>query len=500
MSDSVCRHARQIAPRFKTTQKLVEFLNQAHGLSLTHNALEIRYKRWRVKNDAPRLKDLLGTGPVTDFVDDDTESGIPLTSVECQSGDYTPDGRTGMEAALTRDSDEPDLKELQSCIPWASSIERQAVEAFAMHGTVAGAAEALNMSVRLLRGLMSDMQRKAAIRGWSPQHDMKKTTPDGFHVKGVSTLYDEDGNVKGQWVKTKKDESHRLLELLDAVQALAEPFTGLVGPTLKPVPGTLDEDLLTCYPIGDPHFGMFSWAQETGEDFDLKIAERDLLAAVDHLVDISPASKEAIVCSLGDAFHADGKANTTTGGTPVDVDTRWSKVFGVVVKAMRYCITRALQKHEKVRVICVTGNHDEHLSLVLAHCLAAFFENEPRVEVDVSPAKFFWHVFGKCLLGFHHGDKVKKDNLASVMACDQAENWGKTLYRKWYVGHFHHEQVKEYPGCVVETYRTLAAKDAWHSAQGYRALQDMKCEVWHKEWGLITRHAVGIRQVRAGRK
>ncbi len=453
---------------------------------------------------------VLGTAPALPFPEEDTEPGAPLPSAEsarwvdlAKEGGDVHAGATHIHfdppqaAPAWKPAETHDLAAVTSCLPWASQLEREIVAAFAQHGSLPAAAEAMNLPLRLVHGALGDLQRKAAARGWAPRSDMTKTTPDGFHVKGVSTLYGPDGEIQGQWVKTKKDEDHRLVQMLEAVQTAAEPYTGLENPVAAPE--ALDEDLLAVYPFGDPHFGMFSWAQESGEDFDLKIAERDLLSAVDHLVNTAPPAQEAIICSLGDAFHADGKANTTTGGTPVDVDTRWSKVFGVVVKAMRYCITRALEKHQKVRVICVTGNHDEHLSHVLAHCLAAMFEREPRVEVDVSSSKFFWHKFGKCLIGFHHGDRVKKDNLPAVMACDRAEDWGTTLYRKWYIGHFHHEQVKEYPGCVVESFRTLAAKDAWHSAQGYRALQDMKCDIWHREWGLIARHAIGIRQVRARR-
>lgn len=390
---------------------------------------------------------------------------------------------------------EPDAAPLATMRPWATDLEREALDALVAAGTVAGAAESLGMPPRRLRGLLSELERRSAARGWAPASDMVTPQPDGFSVKGVSSYYGADGELRGQWVKTRRDDEQRLAALMDAMQMLAEPFKGVADPV--PTPTALEDDLLTVYPMGDPHIGLFSWHKETGEDFDLKIAERDLVAAVDHLVGLAPASREAIVVSLGDALHSDGKRNMTTSGTPVDVDTRWSKMFSVAVRAMRRCVERALEKHERVKVICVTGNHDEHLSLVLALCLAQFYEREPRVDVDTSPAKFFWHRFGKCLLGFHHGDACKREALPSVMACDRREDWGQTEYRAWYVGHVHHEIVKEYPGCTVESFRTLAPKDAWHAASGYRSMQDMKCDVWHREYGRIMRHAVGIKQVRS---
>lgn len=336
--------------------------------------------------------------------------------------------------------------------------------------------------------------RQEARKGWSPDHDMKKTVPDGFHVRGISTLYNADGEISAQWVKSAIDKDHALQALMDAVQTLADPFKGLANPVT--LPADLDDDLLAVYPLGDPHFGMYAWADEAGEHFDLEIAERDLVTAIDDLVRHAPAAKQALIVSLGDIGHSDGNNATTTAGTRVDVDTRWSKVFAVMVRAMRRCITRALEKHERVRVICATGNHDEMTSAVLAICLAQYYERESRVEVDTSPAKFYWYRFGKCLLGVHHGDKTKAADLPGVMACDRTKDWGETEHRKWYCGHVHHESVKEYPGVKVETYRTLAPKDAWHAGQGYRSGRDLRLEVWHREDGEIDRRIIGIRKIR----
>jgi hypothetical protein len=59
--------------------------------------------------------------------------------------------------------------------------------------------------------------------------------------------------------------------------------------------------------------------------------------------------------------------------------------------------------------------------------------------------------------------------------------------------------VKEFPGVVVESFRTLAPKDAWHHGSGYRAGRDMRLDIYHREHGLINRHIVGVRQVRSKR-
>ena len=91
-----------------------------------------------------------------------------------------------------------------------------------------------------------------------------------------------------------------------------------------------------------------------------------------------------------------------------------------------------------------------------------------------------------------HGDTIKEQNLIGVMAADRAEQWGLTKHRYWYVGHVHHVNKKEYPGGVVEYFRTLAAGDAWHHGQGYRSGRDMCLIVLHKDHGEVERHRCDI--------
>lgn len=379
-------------------------------------------------------------------------------------------------------------------LAFASGDERTAADALLAHGSVAAAAAALGWEAQRLRSTLTELKRAAARRGHAPEHSMTATVPDGYHVKGVSTLYGADGNVRQQWVKSKRDEEHRLELLFDAVKHLADGWDHVAAPT--PAPATLDDDLLCVYPMGDPHLGMFSWAAETGQDFDLKIAESNLVRAVDHLVALAPPAKHALLINLGDFFHADSPENRTArSGHALDVDTRWPKVLQAGVRTMHRLIDRALEKHEHVTVINEIGNHDDNSAIMLALCLAAWYRDEPRVTIDTSPAKFHWYRFGDNLIGVTHGDTVKASALPGIMACDQAKAWGETTHRHWYCGHVHHDSVKEFPGVKVETMRTLAPRDAWHNAAGYRSERDMKLDVWHRTDGLTNRHVVGIRQL-----
>lgn len=312
-------------------------------------------------------------------------------------------------------------------------------------------------------------------------------------VVSRSTLRDRNGGVVAEWTKTAKSKEDDYAALVEACKHIADEWPSKAKPVKKPIMSS--DELLTLIPLGDPHLGLFCWDQETGQNFDLAIAESNLFTAVDHLVGLAPKAKQALLISLGDFFHADNSSNQTTKGTRVDVDTRWAKVLRVGIRTIRRCIDRLLETHEKVRFISVAGNHDAHTALMLALAIDQYYENEPRVEIDTSPSKFHWMRFGKNLIGTTHGDTAKMKDLPAVMACDRAEDWGQTLHRYFYTGHIHHDRVIEYPGVIVESFRTLAPKDAWHSAAGYRSGQDLKLDIIHKDYGRVNRHIVGINQI-----
>jgi len=395
----------------------------------------------------------------------------------------------------------PAVEHLPGMLDFGTPVQRMCAEALIACGSVADAAEAVQLTARQLRSHLSELERAAARRGWSPATDMGKPVAPGFHVKGVSSYYSrqEDGSMllKGQWVKTKSDEVSKLEALAEAVQAIAEPFKGVADP-VQLQRATLS-DLLAVYPMGDPHIGMMAWARETGAPFDLEIAERHLVAAADHLVHLAPPCDEALIVNLGDFFHADNSSNETARSHhKLDVDSRWPKILGVGIRIMRRIIDRALEKHSKVRVICEIGNHDDHSSQMLAHCMSLYYERDPRVSVDTSPAKFHWYRFGEVLIGTTHGNGLKLGALPGIMAVDQRQAWGETRYHHWLVGHVHHESVKEHPGCTVETFRTLAAPDAYAASAGYRSDRDMRLDIYHRRYGRVMRHIVGIDQITQG--
>jgi hypothetical protein len=379
-------------------------------------------------------------------------------------------------------------------VPQKPLTETEMLEALRLvseYGSITEAARIVGMPRETLQNRVNKA-RDAQARG-TLDSDLATRVPEGHRVKGVSTLYNEEGAIKAQWVKTDVDRA----QAEDAFQtAILDLCDGLQGKSpVIPPPAYADDDLLTVIPMGDPHFGLLSWKPETGEDFNTAKAEEMTFGAVDLLASMSPPSGTALFLNLGDYFHADDSTNRTPrGGNVLDVDGRFDKVASIGFRAMIRCIERLLEKHGHVIVRNNPGNHDPHQAKMLNIAVGAYFHNETRVTVDPSPSTFYFYRFGRTLIGSTHGDGAKLPDLPLIMANDVPQEWAAAQFRVWHVGHFHHNQrlgQKDLVGCEVETHRTLAAGDAWHRHQGYRALRDMKAITYHREHGEISRVRVG---------
>jgi hypothetical protein len=323
------------------------------------------------------------------------------------------------------------------------------------------------------------------------------TLPDGHVIKGISSLTDADGRVLMQWIKTRLNDATPEL-----VAALTKKFEEYKGKSeFIPAPPVIDTDLMSVYPIADQHNGMLSWGDETGEDYDLEIGKKRLLTCMKRLVGQSPRSAEAIILNLGDWQHTDDQKNMTPGhGNILDVDTRYFKLLSAGVDLMMEVIELALQKHGKVWVRNIPGNHDPHASIALTIALNAFYCNNPRVTVDLSPSDFFYRRFGATLIGATHGHKLKPEKMAMDMAVTRRKDWGETKYHWFLFGHIHHETVRECGDVRVESFQTLAGKDAYAASHGYTAGQSISSITLHREDGEIGRHRVNVFPVRQGNR
>lgn len=316
--------------------------------------------------------------------------------------------------------------------------------------------------------------------------------PDGYKIKGTSTLVDGDGNTKIQWIKTEADKERQS-------EIIRESFTKALK-DCKPLPKVksptkTSKDTLTVYPMGDPHIGMYAWADEAGEDFDCDVAETKLREALSYLVEKTPPSDTCIILNLGDFFHADNQLNRTQrAGNALDVDGRWARVQMIGTQLMIDCINLALQKHKNVIVRNNPGNHDPHTAQALAISLSCAFRNNKRVVIKDIPNPFFFHEFGNNMIVSCHGDMVKPNKMQGMVSNYYPEAWGRTEHRYAFLGHFHHENRVEDNGLITEIFNTLASSDAWHHASGYRSKRNMKAIVLDHQDGEIERYTFSLKR------
>lgn len=312
--------------------------------------------------------------------------------------------------------------------------------------------------------------------------------PDPKTITKVSTLYDRHGDVSAQWVQEKPQDAKRLEAWHEAAKELAQEL-----PRAAPVAFRRDgarEELLAVFPVGDHHLGMLAWPDETGSAaWDLQLAEQALEEAISDLVTSVPSCGKAAVVFLGDFLHVDGYVPVTPGhGHQLDADGRFPKIVRAAIRVMRRAIERAAEHHKLVVVIVAQGNHDPVSSVFLREALASFYEEDARIEVDTAPRPFHFIRHGRCLLGVHHGDRVKLEELPLLMAADRPQDWGETVHRTWLTGHVHSRRVLEKGGCLVESFRVLPPTDAYAAGHGYRSQREMHAIVYHAEHGERIRH------------
>ena len=376
-------------------------------------------------------------------------------------------------------------------LDYATDHQARIRAAYLEHESVAGAARALNMDRRRADKALRRLMKKASHAGFAPAWDQTRGAPPGQRTRGTSTLYDADGTVRAQWVKTALDQEAWQEHLTEFIAGLTEEMS-----PAEVSPGgaekETDDDLLNVVVVGDLHLGMLSWGSETGEDFDLDLAIRQVTMAYEEVVRVLPPAGRLVILTIGDLLHADNLVPVTPAHKHVlDVDSRYPKVLNAAGTLLSHFVQRALVEYEHVELRVVPGNHDPASSVALQLICEAYWRNEPRVLVDTRPVPLWWTEHGKCLIGAVHGDKMKPDQLGMVLASDAREAWGRTVHRQLFTGHVHTFHSREVAGGVmVDTVRATCPRDAYAAHGGWRSRRDLKAWTFHVERGEIARHTV----------
>jgi len=304
----------------------------------------------------------------------------------------------------------------------------------------------------------------------------------GHQIKGVSALVDPEGRVITQWVKTNQQASDAMAAIRVVVDELKKDLPRI---SIMPAPASVEADLLNQFVVTDSHFGMLAWREETGADYDLRIAEQQLLDWFSAAIAGAPQAHTAVLAQLGDLMHHDAHESVTPAHKHVlDADSRLQKVIRVVIRTIRRIIDMLLQKHQHVHVVMASGNHDPASSAWLREMLAVMYEDEPRITVDNSPSLYYAFEWGKTALFYHHGHKRGMANVDATLVGMFRELFGRSDYAFAHIGHFHSDEGKKSSLMYVERHETLAAPDAYAAGGGYlsgRSAKRITYSKWHGE-------------------
>jgi hypothetical protein len=418
--------------------------------------------------------------------------------------------------------------------PLSESQLRQALDAYAEHGTHTRAAAALRIPRQTFQARLDRAQRWAKGAGYvsAEQAPAAPIQTEAITVSGdnaelmkvttarVKSLADlirvceintdewevvswKCGTYEGQskdnvtsavtvtQMFTVRASLTRKWQVIDAraeIAAMLEDAARRMPPRPFVARATKGAHMLELM-IPDLHLGKLAWAPETGyQHYDSKIAVDVFRTAVEVLVARTAAfAFERVVFPVGnDMFHSDTKQGTTTKGTPLDNDGRFQKMFITGRQMIAETIDR-LRQVAHVEVVMVPGNHDAVANFCLGDALACWFRNTKGVTIRNAPMPRKYVQFGRNMLLFAHGDKGKRTDWPLLMATEEPKMFGACLHRETHTGHLHKTQVDERMGVRVRTFSALCSADSWHSENLFVGnARQADALVWHRDEGIVS--------------
>lgn len=366
--------------------------------------------------------------------------------------------------------------------------QEEAIEAVQRLGSISAAAREIGSSRQNVQRMLSRAGHDAETRA---KYLLDPAIVDSMKAVGTNMV------PSLAWVKVSaKDEQPGYSVMLrpepEDPEAIAErmraALEGMVPAEPVVAAETVMADLCAVYPLMDAHVGMMAWGRETGaQDYDLGHAARDMRHAFAKVLALTPAAEQAILLIGGDYFHSDDtRSETPANRHKLDVDGRFWKVLDVGIGIIAETVHQLLQKHSRVLVRVLRGNHDPHSSMTLNFALAERYRNEARITVEKNPRDLFMMQWGKCAIFAHHGDKGKPQQMALYLS-DICSFWSQTRHRHYLTGHVHHDQAKDLGPLRFESLRAFCPPDAYAAGMGYGARRALQSITFHKQDGIVLR-------------
>ena len=304
---------------------------------------------------------------------------------------------------------------------------------------------------------------KAEIKGVSSTEP--KSAEEIIRILKINTA---EWKLSSYWNKEHKD--HWLISAMvtkievqpqDILSKVISEFT----PTYQPVTNIqMNTDFLTpsvgVLSVQDLHFGK-EGNDEIVSDFQNAITSLILRAYRTHRLN------KVIYVFGGDLLNMDTFLGQTTKGTPVDNDMRAQDAYRVAFESLYWSINYIKGFCDQLHVVYLPGNHDRLSSYHMAHALSKVFKSDENITFDAEYGERKVVTYGVNFFGFEHGD-VNSRNTPLVYAVEYPKQWGNTVYRTCYTGHWHKKKTVEFVsedethGFSIKNLPSLCKSDYWH--------------------------------------
>lgn len=202
---------------------------------------------------------------------------------------------------------------------------------------------------------------------------------------------------------------------------------------------------------------------------------------------------EEIVFVIGNDFvHTDSIHNTTTKGTPLEVNTTWFDAYEKGFSLLVDSISKLKHFCKTLTVVLVPGNHSKTKEYYMGHALEVFFKNDKNIVFKRGQEDLKVHKYGETLFCFSHGNNIN-DKLPLTFATNFYKEWGNCKYKEIILGDKHHNSEKlfraqgETNGIRMRILPSISGTDTWHQDNLFvGAIQSGICMVYDKEKGKIS--------------
>ena len=325
---------------------------------------------------------------------------------------------------------------------------------------------------------------------------------DAWRVKNYTVNKWDSGENTNFQVKAALEPRREVFEIEEIKREAVEAMKAHAPAPVRRYKFVPNEGLAMEIEIPDLHLGKLAHAEETGDNYDAKIA----IAALRYvrgtfLTHAQHLGVGRFIFPIGnDLLHVDSAENETTKGTRQDVDTRSYRSRQRARDLMVETIDAMLQI-APVDGVIIPGNHAREQEAMLGEVLGAWYRKEDRFTLHDSPAARKYLQHGKTLLGFTHGDGAKAADLPLLMATEAPKMWAETRFRTWAIGHTHSRRsktfgaldIQEHKGVEVRTGPSLSGTDAWHYSKGFVGnLRAAEAYVHDLEAGEIARYRAAL--------